>query len=632
MKQKSLVPLLVVFALLVGLVVLKQVNKRTPSIVEQVKLASLVPEGVAKADIAKLELYTGSMPDQKVILERDANDVNVWSVASHFNAPADTKKVEDYIDKIVGLKGEARETVADDAALEPYSLTDKDAFHVLGYKKGEDKPAFTVLVGKAPKFDQIFMRAADAKDVYVLNEDLKREAGVFETPQMPNQMQPQEEKPAEPVAPKADNWLNKNVLDIAKDKLAKVVMQSPDKRIVVTRETKEVPVEEPAKPEGADAAKPEDKPAEEAKPATKTETKWVLSEGGAGLKAKENGLSSLPGAFAPLTASDIVDPSKLAEWGLETPVFTCTLTVDGQEGETVIQGGRPDPNGDGYVRVSTDKRNTVYKIAKFSFDRIFGKGADLFEIGGMQVDENAVARYQVSGATGAFDLVKNADKWTVAAPSVGLEAQESTLKSAVSAAAKLRPADYADSADGKGFDAPSQVITVTTSAGEAHTITFGGEAKSLAGRYAKLDANPMVFVIAKTDVDRLLVAPKDLFVRSVLDGVSEDDIQRITVTRKEDNFAIVLGEGEKWSIEANGATKPADTDKCHGLLASLTGFQASDIVFDQTGLSGEPQATIRIAMKDGSERVLHFGAEENGAYPFAVEGKGILFKAESMDV
>ncbi|MCC6153328.1 MAG: DUF4340 domain-containing protein, partial [Candidatus Hydrogenedentes bacterium] len=282
MKQKYVTPLAVIFAILLALVVVKQVRKPKVTITDQVKLAALVPEGLNKADIAKLELYAGGKPDAKVTLQRSDTDPNVWAVTSHFNAPADTEKIEKFVEQAIGLRGELRDTGAGDATLESYNLKDEKAFHVKGYKKGEETPAVDVLVGKAPAMDQVLVRAASSSDVYMLDTNLRREAGLF-----------QDEPDAEP---KADNWLKKDVVKIAKDTISKIVVTTPDKRLVVAKETKEVPVEEPAKTEGAaadaapkageplaDAIKKEEEKKEaaegenkEEKPATKKEVKWVL--------------------------------------------------------------------------------------------------------------------------------------------------------------------------------------------------------------------------------------------------------------------------------------------------------------------------------------------------------------------
>ncbi|MDZ4858429.1 MAG: hypothetical protein SGI88_05560, partial [Candidatus Hydrogenedentes bacterium] len=157
MKQKYVAPLAVVFLILLGLVVFKQMNKPVIEITQQVKLTALAPEGLAKTDIAKIELYSGDNAEEKLTLARNDADASVWWITSHFNAPANAEKVEKFLDTALALEGEPRDKNAGEVALESYNLTDDTAFHVKGFKKGEATAAFDVLVGKAPAMDQVFM-------------------------------------------------------------------------------------------------------------------------------------------------------------------------------------------------------------------------------------------------------------------------------------------------------------------------------------------------------------------------------------------------------------------------------------------------------------------------------------------
>ncbi|MCC6491046.1 MAG: DUF4340 domain-containing protein, partial [Candidatus Hydrogenedentes bacterium] len=477
MKPKSLIPLIIIFALLAGLVVLKQTMKEEQTIVDQVKLEMLVPEGAAKNDVVKLELFAGGKPEEKVIVERSTSDPNVWRVTSHFNAPADEKKIEGFLDKALALKGEPRDTVKEDAGLAPYQLADDTAFHIAAYKRDAAEPMFKVLVGKAPKYNQVFMRAAGAKSVYTLDTNLRSEAGV-----MGEDMA---------TAPKAETWLKKDVVNIAKDTISKITVETPDKRFVIAKEKKEVPAEEtPAETPDAAAPAEEKKEGEEAKPETKVEETWKLAEGGAGNEVKQSGIENLAAAFAPLTATDVVDPAKLADWGLDAPKFKCSLTVEGKEGDVVIEGGRPDPDGDGYVRVATADSSVSFKLPKYSFEKIFPKGRDIVNLPALKVDKSTIAQIDVQQPEGNLSLTKTGDAWTIAAPFSDLKPQTSTIESIATALASWQAADYADAADGKGLETPARTVTFTTSTGESHTLATGADATGVAGRYARLDGAP----------------------------------------------------------------------------------------------------------------------------------------------
>ncbi|MCC6794458.1 MAG: DUF4340 domain-containing protein [Candidatus Hydrogenedentes bacterium] len=634
MKQKYVTPLAVIFAILLVLVVVKQVRKPKVTITDQVKLAALVPEGLTKADITKLELYAGGKPDAKVTLQRSDSDPNVWAVTSHFNAPADTEKIEKFVEQAIGLRGEVRDSGAGDAAIDSYNLKDEKAFHVKGYKKGEEAPAVDVLIGKAPAMDQVLVRAANSSDVYMLDTNLRREAGLF-----------QDEPDAEP---KADNWLKKDVVKIAKDTISKIVVTTPDKRLVVAKETKEVPVEDPAKPEDAaadatptageplaEAAKKEEEANataegenKEDKPATKKEVKWVLAEGGTGLEVKQSGVENLAGAFATVTASDVVDPAKLADWGLETPQFSVAITVEGKEGDVVIEGGRPDPNGDGYVRVASANKDVIFKMSKFAFEKIFPKGTDMFTLKGLTLDKAQIAKVDLSQPSGNISITKQGEEWTINAPSADLAAQKSTLDAIGNVLSAWTPSDYADKPDGAGLEAPTHTAVVTMASGEQHTLVLGAPSKGIAGQYARLDNAPNVLVMSKGDVDRAFPPAKDVYQRALLD-IDEAEVNSISIERADDPFQLARA-GEGWTLSVGGAAAEANPEACEDLLSSVAELEASDIVFGQADLGVEPIATLHCVMKDGSDHVFRFGPEENGSQALALSGKAQVFKVEKL--
>jgi hypothetical protein len=622
MKSKSLIILIVVFAVLGGLVVLKQSTKEQPTILDQVKLDPLVPEGVSKDDVAAIELTSGGNVEEKLVLARVSTDPEAWRVPSHFNAPADVEKAGEFVEKIIKLKGELRATVTEDSDLAPYQLGDDMAFRVKGMKEGSKEPLFDVLVGKAPASNQVFMRAADSKAVYMVDVNLRREAGLFSDDMA--------------ATPEAESWLKKEVVSIAKDTIAKVTVESPDKRFVIAKETKEVPIEEPEESgETEDAGESEDSgdetaDSETAEPATRTETSWVLAEGGAGRDVKQSGIENLAGAFAPLTSTDIVDPEKLAEWGLESPAFRCTIDVEEKDEDVIIEGGRPDPDGDGYVRVASADSSVIFKLPKWTFEKVFPKGRDFVNLPALSVDKETIARIEITQPEGNVSLAKTADGWTISSPTADLEPQTSTLTSIANAVAAWQPADYADSADGKGLDAPERSVTVMTESGESHTIAAGADATGVAGRYARLDEDGTVLVMSKSDIDRVFVAPGELYQHAAID-IDEASIARINVSRAQDGFTLAK-EDDAWILTVNGQPSPAKADAADDLASAIADFQIADINFGQADLTSAAETTVQVVLDDGTEHVLRFGAEQDGEYPVAISGKAQTFMAESIDV
>ena len=71
MNKKTMLVLAGVLIVLGVLVVLKNQSNETPTIIEQVKLTPLVPEGTTKAGVTRIELHNGGAAEEKLALERD---------------------------------------------------------------------------------------------------------------------------------------------------------------------------------------------------------------------------------------------------------------------------------------------------------------------------------------------------------------------------------------------------------------------------------------------------------------------------------------------------------------------------------------------------------------------------------
>jgi hypothetical protein len=616
MKARNLLPLVVILAVLLGLVVAKKVIQRPPRIEETVKLATLLPEGISKADLARLDLFIGTKPEQKVVLTHDVG-ADKWRVTTHHNAPVKKETIEDCLDDLVKLKGEFRSTAREDKDLEQYGLTDNSAFHVEGYKKEGAEPAFRLLIGKSPSYGTVFTRLAQSHAIYISDVDFRSRAGLYgdETDK----------------APEADAWLNKEILDVDKDKIAKVDLITPDKHIVFEKRKKETKPEAKAETP-AEAGQPsEGKTAPETPPITpKVEYEWVLVEGGPGLPHKQTGLDSFLSGLDALYASDIVDPAKKTEWGLETPAVKCVLSVEGQTEPVVLEGGWPDAGTDGYVRVAGAKDDVVYKLYKTNFERLFAKGSELFELPGLNVDKDKIVRVELTQPEGRTVLAKTDNKWTLQEPKADLEVEAIALDTVVNTLASWKAADYAYSAEGAGLDAPTRVAMFTAGPNETHTLVLGAKSKSADGTYARLDGGAAVLVISQTDIEKVFPAPKNLYERTLLD-INEEDIIGLQVDRPSDVF-LLSRKGEAWTLTAGETTTEAEDEKAEDLTSAVARLQAGDILFGQSEMTGETAATLRVKMNDGAEHVFSIGPAKDGKHTLKLAGKSQVFLADEADI
>jgi hypothetical protein len=610
MSSKQLLVLAGVLLVLAGLVYFKQSGDTPPSIQDEVALVTLLPEGIAQADVTKLALSNGGAPEEIVELTRDADDPDVWRISSQFDAPAKTDTIEAYIKNIVGLKGESRARDQDDAGLATYNLTDEKAFRVAGYKQGDTDPAFTILVGKSPDASQVFMRPQGGRDVLVLDVNLRQEAGVFS-----------DDDPSS--APEHGHWLDKSVAAIEMDSITSVNLETPEKQ--VTFEKVEKPVETPEPTEGDT----EDESATPAEPVVEYE--WRLKNGGPGSEFKQAGLDNWLRAFGSLNATDVVDPGTPAEWGLDTPAFKLVIGVDGEDEDVIIEAGRPDAEGDGYVRL-TGGADVVYSVATYNFDRVFPKGTDLFDLPALTIAPETINRIEVKQRGGNIVLEKVGEEWTVAEPVLDLNVQTTAASGIAAALATWRASDYADAGVDDGLADSRRTVTFSTTDGASHTVALGNDSNGVAGAYAQLDDSSDILVMSESDIDRVFKQPKDFYELTLLD-IFDDEIQSIEVDRANDGFELVRT-GDTWTVDTGAGAKPAVTSMAEDVALAVANFQASNIILGSVTLAGIPSARIIVKMKDGTEYELALRPvqSDDSKFEVALSGKQILFEASADDV
>ena len=475
MDLKKLIIPLIVLALLGGLVVWKNSGKEEISIVDQAKFESLNPPDLNVDTISKLELYAGATPEEKVVLVKTGE---AWRVTSHFNAPAKTETVDDFIKKLLELRGEFRTEAADDAGLAEYELQDAQAFHVAAYTSAEGDAAMNLLAGKAADYRTVFLRKTDDMRIFVEGVNLRSEAGIYG------------EDAAK--APEASKWLDKDIVKIEQSEISKLSLVTPDK--ILTVEKQEVPNEEaaPVEPPAAPAA---------------TKIVWAVTEGGMeGATLDQATVSGLLSKLKTLTATDIVDPAALADYGLDAPAFKFAVTL--ADREVVLEGGRPDPAGNGYLRVAGAEPAVVYEMSSYSFDPLFPKGSDFFDLPGWTIAPASITAIEVQGPEGLVQIVKEGDNWTVASPKKDLEVQSAALVGLTSAISMLKPAEVCKAGVAPGtFDT---TVTVTHATG-VNILQVGGSAKSMNGRYARLDDRSEIIILRNADVERILVTADDVY-------------------------------------------------------------------------------------------------------------------------
>lgn len=611
MKPKHLVLLAIVLVVLGGLVMLKRSGQEPPSLVDQVQLKALLPEGIEGDSIARIEIYPGGKSDEALVLEREESGEG-WVVATHFLSPVNQEKMDGFLDTLTGLKGEFRATASGDEFTN-YKLDAETAFHFKGFAAGASEPLFHILTGKAPTFGDSFARADGSEDIYILDLNLRRDAGLY-TLTLDDMPEP-------------GIWLDKDVLDVEETEITRIALTYPDKAVGFEYREVEVPQEEPEDAEeetedaeeetetegGEDADEEEDAET----PAPVTERRWVVASGGTGEELNVTAVSNLARKLAGLRATDLVDPEKSADWGLDAPGYICRLGIEGRDGDLVIEMGLPSGERYAYVRFPDAEKNLVYKISGYDFEQVFQVGGKFFELPGILVDKEDVDTIEYATDEGRVVLSKSEDTWRIATPTSDATPVEGKLDSIVRTLLSWKAADYADGIEGTGLDDSPAKVTFTGE-GVSHTIAVGNAGPSEKGFYAHLDRLDQVLVMSTRDQDNIFVSPSDLFEPYLFD-VSEDAITRVELTQDGATRVLENDDGT-WTVTGSGESHDADDAVSSDLRAAISVLKAEKLKFDG-GAPGDTVGTILFVTDDGEENRFSVHAEEDGLNLVTLPGK-----------
>ncbi len=476
-------PLLGVLLLLVILAFLFGRKKPQDELALEVGLRRLAPEDFLASDVGRLEIFLGGKEDQKVILESEDSK---WRVTSYFNAPGDGEKISSLLEDLKNLEGEFR--VTEESVLGDFDLTEQGAVHFSVYKKGSEQAWLHLLVGKSlPKGGFVRLKGEDS--IYVIDKDFRREMGLAA------------HDPSK--TPGQSRWVNKRIMELKKEDVERLSIIWPDRRAVFEKRVK------------ADS-KPEEKTGKagiqkDFPPPKRHE--WVVADPPGPFPIKGQGVDGILETLKRLTAVDIIDPKEKKERGLDAPPFQCRIALKGGEEKTLI-ASHPDPVQDGYMMVEGGD-GTLFRVSRYTFQGVFKKGADLFELPSFSADRAAIREIALrwpkktlllrATPSGVFEVASGSPE--------GKSLNQNSAKRIWESLSKLSPADFVQLHPEieRGLREPPYRATITLNNGGRHVIALGDEARGVAGRYMKIDADPQIFVMAKADFDRIFPPINQLF-------------------------------------------------------------------------------------------------------------------------
>ncbi|MFH1708435.1 MAG: DUF4340 domain-containing protein [Planctomycetota bacterium] len=594
MNARKLIVLGIIFTgIVLVLLVLRVSRPERPGLIEEAGFVQLAPPGFLAADVSWFELWRTGKDAEKIVIRKSGD---LWVVGSRFNAPADAEKVGKFLDLYKGLMGSFRSDQA--SLIDDYGLG-KDALHLKIVRAGDTQEPVELLIGKKSKF----ARQAEANAVYSIDADFNRELGLWGE---------------EPTAPGAAEWLKKKILTLAKDDLTRVELVYPDKTILLERKEKPpAPVAEV--PAG-----------ETPKAAPKSEFEWlVTSPLPAGMTAKANAAAHVLDRLADLECSDVADPAKVIEWGLDKPPFV--LKAFKAQGDPVeIRAGLPDPDKDAYLQLST-AAGTVFMARSWSFTGLFPKARDLFDgVPEPGIKKEEIQEVTVTNLAGAsFTLRGPADNPGVVAPVLALPPDTDRVKGVFEGLAGLRFEDMSDpAAAGEfGFVPGRGQVVITRTDGSRRMLEFGGPCRLMKGNYLRVEGVNGVGSVAVFNVDRIL-APVDALFKKELVSIGADSIQSVEVRRGNELLALSrVPDG--WQIVEGGAAYPADPA---AVMTYLAYFAPVTVTGPAIQEGTAVIAIVTVGHNDGGSDSFKLARTEDGLFTIAATGRPGVYQIDEMVV
>lgn len=481
MSPKRLLPLVVIL-LLLG--VLAVVLKRAPApthLAQEVGLERLVPQTLRVDSISGFDLSHGAHP-QDIVRVRQRH--GAWIVPSHFDAPGNGTKIQQFLTQLSTLQGELR---ADSTAvLGDFRLMDEQALHLKVYTDAPETPAFSLLAGKGSGSNS-FVRRPGAGRVYSVNLNLHTTAG------LPSGMTDQ--------PPAAKPWLDLSMQNVPKEHVTAVDLHAPTRELRFTTAS------------SAASGGTETSPTASTPPVST----WQLVAPALTYSVRQDAVEGLVTTLRTLQGDDVADPARSAEYGLDTPPYRATLTLhpSGQEArQVVLRIGNevPEKSGSRYARLGDT--GPVYIVPEWTWQRLFPTLGTLLDLRLLQVSQEEVTHVTLqhdgvswslerrpaatsTASPTASDTTGSASTWyLVGAPETQIDA--AAVTSLLGTTAHLEADDLPIGTPSQtGLDRPILTLSLTRHDGRTERLILGqAVGQESSGYYASRGDTAEVFIVS----------------------------------------------------------------------------------------------------------------------------------------
>ncbi len=369
----------------------------------------------------------------------------------------------------------------------------------------------------------------------------------------------------------------KSLLRFDKDKVSKIELAYPDRRITLAKSAGEWKIAEPIEAE-----------------------------------ADPTAVSNLINALASAEVTQSYDNpgADLAPYGLDKPSATVSLTLEDNSRLPQIKIGKKASVGySTYVAKGDDPKVYVTSASlQYGIDK---KVKDLREKRLVTFEDEEVQKLELaSRGKDTVELAKEGEKWQIVRPAK-YAADDTEVRSLLSSLRSLRANDFVtDSPENLaqyGLDDPQLTVTLFLGKDLAKKAVLIGkqinEKDASKGYFAKRDAKDTIYEIAEYALKNLSKDVPALRDKRVL-GLDPKEVAKAVVKRMDGKgFTLVKSTDDKWSLEGKVEGKPREYPVSH-FAEDVATLRASEVVADdpadlkQYGLD-QPQIKVSLYGKDG---------------------------------
>jgi hypothetical protein len=353
-------------------------------------------------------------------------------------------------------------------------------------------------------------------------------------------------------------------------------------------------------------------------------------------------VDSLLSSLESLQAEDIVteSPGALAEYGLDKPKNTVTLSLEGVSAPLVLSLGEKTPDG-GALYAKTPAQPRVFTVAshlEYSLDK---KPFDLRDRDVLHVKRDAARTLEVTGPEGTYALARTeGGEWAFTKP-IATHAGRWAVDGLLGQLESLRMDSVADEnpKDVKpyGLDKPTRTVTLGLGDGTRKTLEIGS--KTPDGKYhVRVSDRPLVAVVPAAIADELAKGMPELRAKRLLEVATHDVLQldvevgggkrayARSTSKDKDGLEVA-----KWRRTAPEA-KDLETSKVQDALFAITGVDVVEFV-DQPGAPGTygldaPALKVSVQAEVGKPPVSFEVAEKDGAAYARRSGDAAVLKVD----